>query len=207
MTVTFNRAAAYRIIEEQVQEGIEITTARIQGMARSLAPVRKTTRTGGGRQRTASSVGFFREDKRINNISALSEIGSSMGITPKRVAQLINRGDTVKVREIMAAKGLEVRLTGKAKSTYQVGQELKRLAGVRVDVNSGRAVVGGTLRKSIKAHKVYKHGHKLGARVIASAPYARYVEFPTSRTKAQPFMMPAFKAFGTAEQLAKATRR
>lgn len=36
-------------------------------------------------------------------------------------------------------------------------------------------------------------GNVIAARVMSNAPYSLYVEFPTRRTKAQPFLMPALK--------------
>lgn len=50
----------------------------------------------------------------------------------------------------------------------------------------------GRLRRSIQ-WDVDDEGNLLRRRVMATAPYARYVEFPTSRTAAQPFLLPAMK--------------
>ncbi len=53
---------------------------------------------------------------------------------------------------------------------------------------------GGGLRRSIAAEKVKKEGRTMRVVVRANAPYAIYVEFPTRRTKAQPFLLPALEA-------------
>jgi HK97 gp10 family phage protein len=53
--------------------------------------------------------------------------------------------------------------------------------------------VGGFLRKNIVVGEVEADGGRTKVSVISKAPYSRYVEFPTRRTKAQPFMMPAIK--------------
>lgn len=51
---------------------------------------------------------------------------------------------------------------------------------------------GGELQKSIEAIEAVQDGeHHWTARVVARAPYARFVEFPTVRTEAQPFLRPA----------------
>jgi HK97 gp10 family phage protein len=53
--------------------------------------------------------------------------------------------------------------------------------------------VGGYLRKNIVVGEVEAEGGRTKVSVVSKAPYSRYVEFPTRRTKAQPFMMPAIK--------------
>jgi HK97 gp10 family phage protein len=91
--------------------------------------------------------------------------------------------------------------------SYQAKQDVARLSGVNISIKTGRATFGGTLRKSIKIQRVKRTGFKVHRRVKAGAPYAKYVEFPTVRTKAQPFLLPAFKRFGTAQELGRAMRR
>ena len=53
---------------------------------------------------------------------------------------------------------------------------------------------GGRLKRDIEYDgQPRQSGKKLIATVISGAPYSKYVEFPTRRTKAQPFLMPALK--------------
>jgi hypothetical protein len=74
--------------------------------------------------------------------------------------------------------------------------------GINLPRNRGRGVIplgggryqyGGFLRKNIEAIEATQQGAVLSGKVVSKAPYSRYVEFPTSRTKAQPFLLPALK--------------
>jgi hypothetical protein len=66
---------------------------------------------------------------------------------------------------------------------------------------SVRVQMGGALKASIHATAVRTEGSKETAMVAASIYYAKFVEFPTIRTAAQPFLRPAM--FVYRERLAK----
>lgn len=53
--------------------------------------------------------------------------------------------------------------------------------------------LGGRLRRDIEAMEPISTGKTVSVSVVSKAPYSRYVEFPTSRTAAQPFLRPALK--------------
>jgi len=85
----------------------------------------------------------------------------------------------------------------------------------RTEVRSGRAVykkvlsggdtevrIGGKLKASIESEGVTVAGNGAKARVTAGIRYAKYVEFPTVRTAAQPFLLPALQ--GHRKRLVKA---
>jgi len=55
----------------------------------------------------------------------------------------------------------------------------------------GHRTIGGTLRASITAEPVTRSGGKSVAWVIASAEYAKYMEFGTVHAAAHPFLRPA----------------
>lgn len=90
---------------------------------------------------------------------------------------------------------------------YEPGQELrsKLTSRGRYEVRSGRAVIatpspagtqqnvqiGGALKESIGAGPVQETGTGVEAVVEAAIRYAKFVEFPTIRTQAQPFLLPA----------------
>lgn len=74
----------------------------------------------------------------------------------------------------------------------------------RYEVRSGRAIhlvktasgaskvqIGGALKASIESEGVVQTGHGAQVKVTAGIRYAKYVEFPTIRTAAQPFLLPA----------------
>lgn len=217
--VVFNHALAYRVIANRVDTGIEVTAGRIQGLAKSLAPVRKTR--PGQRSTNRSNpmkVRFYRrtDGRRVETPDALTQIGAQFKkpATAAQVADVINRGGgdaysprIMKVRGAMAKAGLTARLATRQRVSYSAKRDVARLQGVVIDTDTGEAFLGGTLRKSIHATDVQRRGKKIVASVRAEAPYAKYVEFPTSRTKAQPFLLPAFKTFGTRERLAGEIRK
>ena len=51
----------------------------------------------------------------------------------------------------------------------------------------------GTLRRSIRVNEARRRGSRIEASVSTDVPYARFVEYGTSDTPAQPFMTPAEK--------------
>lgn len=74
----------------------------------------------------------------------------------------------------------------------------------RYEVRSGRAIhlaktaggtttvhVGGALKASIESEGAVQSGNGTVVRVTAGIRYAKFVEFPTIRTAAQPFLLPA----------------
>jgi hypothetical protein len=84
--------------------------------------------------------------------------------------------------------------TNKALS-YRARSEIRR--GIGFSNPGGKSgadpTYGGTLRKSIAARDAVIAGESRTVTVESAAPYSRYVEFPTHRTAAQPFLLPALK--------------
>jgi hypothetical protein len=54
--------------------------------------------------------------------------------------------------------------------------------------------IGGALKASIGNEGVVQTANGLKVTVSAAIRYAKYVEFPTIRTAAQPFLLPALHA-------------
>jgi HK97 gp10 family phage protein len=64
----------------------------------------------------------------------------------------------------------------------------------RAETASGTQVrVGGALKASIEADPVVQTGNGQSVTVAARIRYAKFVEFPTVRTAAQPFLLPALQ--------------
>ena len=90
---------------------------------------------------------------------------------------------------------------------FEPGPELKAKLTSRgaYEVRSGRAIhteaspqgtqqnvqIGGALKASIGATPVHETADGVEAEVEAAIRYAKFVEFPTIRTAAQPFLLPA----------------
>jgi len=234
MAYTLNRSAATNLVARRVDLGIDITLNRIKGLAKSLAPVRKTKPTGGRNRADPAEVRFYRRTtrERVETTQALGEIGQQVGATAQQTADAINMGDTRKYTDTrlatggkkgnpdtarrarlvkaLADAGLVAKLARRGPVRADTKADVARLHGVRVEFegNVATAFVGGTLRKSIRVVNARRTGNVIRKSVRADAPYAKYVEFPTHRTKAQPFLLPAFKAYaGDSTKLAKEIRR
>lgn len=82
----------------------------------------------------------------------------------------------------------------KARQIRSRGGSLVLYAARRGSPKTFHLQLGGRLRRDIEARDVEFSGGKAQGGVDSLAPYSRYVEFPTSRTKAQPFLRPALKA-------------
>lgn len=57
-----------------------------------------------------------------------------------------------------------------------------------------RVQLGGRLKRDIEREQSQFDGKMVTGNVTSNAPYSRFVEFPTRRTRAQPFLRPALKA-------------
>jgi len=232
MAYTLNRSAAVDLVARRVDLGMDITLNRIKGLAKSLAPVRKTKPRGGRNRADPAEVRFYRRTtrERVGTNQALAEIGQQVGATAEQAADAINMGDTRKFTDTkratgkknpdtvrrarlvkaLADAGLVAKLARRGPVHADTKADVARLHGVRIEFegNVATAVVGGTLRRSIKVVNPRRTGNVIRGSVRVTAPYAKYVEFPTHRTKAQPFLLPAYKAYaGDATKLAKEIRR
>jgi hypothetical protein len=120
--------------------------------------------------------------------------------------------------EILRSQGVEIRPVGERISS-RVHAEVRRGVGLHFEtedvsnergnlktVPTGRVTYGGQLRRSISVVKHnYERSLKVGRTVQATAPYAYYVEFGMAPHRARakrPFMLPAFAAYATAENVA-----
>lgn len=125
-------------------------------------------------------------------------------VEPIRVQVPVPRGAKPKTR-IIAYRPNSKRLKS---------QGVSLSARARYDIAHGRGIVrsqngryqyGGHLRKSIRVENPRRDGMRTTVTVRSGAAYSRYVEFPTSRTAAQPYLLPALK--GARERYASNIRR
>lgn len=75
-------------------------------------------------------------------------------------------------------------LTARGRSEVRSGAAIHRTA-------EGRIQIGGALKASIESEGAVQSAKGATARVTAAIGYAKFVEFPTVRTAAQPFLRPA----------------
>lgn len=211
--VTFEHKAAFSLIDVKVDLGLTAVGGKIQGLAKSLAPVRKTklyARAGSNVGKPAE-VGFFRisTGDRIDNSAAMVEIANAHKVKTSAVASTINRGDDktrAKAAQIMRDLDIETRIISPDRVSGSAQAEARALRGVHVTA-SGKAVYGGNLRRNIKRSEfAVDQGLRRTVTVRSQAPYSVFVEFGTHRSRAKPFLLPAFKQYGTKDEIAKAMR-
>lgn len=102
-----------------------------------------------------------------------------------------------------------IRLAGRQRGGFEPGSELGQHLTSRgkYEIRSGRAVhrevttggnvrvrIGGALKASIENTGVVETQSGLTVIIVAAIRYAKFVEFPTIRNAAQPFMRPALHA-------------
>jgi hypothetical protein len=149
-----------------------------------------------GRKSPRSPVEFY--EARVQ----VPRRGSNNAISVSRKARVLG---TIKKGRFKSESGA-FRLRG---GGYEPGPEMKRAmtAQGRYEVRSGRAIhlspsseghsvrvqVGGALKASIENEGVRETPTGSEAVVTAGIRYAKYVEFPTRRTAAQPFLLPALQ--------------
>jgi hypothetical protein len=201
-TYTFDLPWAMELIKAPLRLGVAATLREITQQAIELAPIRKqgrrkkrTTPVGGvrtkhefpiGRNRTIAVTGgqMWKAFSRLPTHTRKD--GTKETITRAQFRQM-RTFDRSQNKPVIEALRFEER---KAKSSS--GKPRKVLRG---------SEKGGGLRDGIEVYTPQagkgsdlEGGFVVRGYVKSTAIYSRYVEFPTRRTAAQPFLLPAFKA-------------
>jgi hypothetical protein len=147
------------------------------------APVRKEYH---GRPRT-------RRMRPTSHIAGGREIAGEMAVFTRVLArQIQKRPQSERAVAIRAATHLlrtgRIRLRGSYSRGPLPGNERQR----ETLYEHGVRTKGGYLRDHIESDVEIAEGRVVG-HLISRASYSKYVEFPTSRTAAQPFLLPAWK--------------
>jgi HK97 gp10 family phage protein len=181
----WNGDAIKRQIEQSAKASARKIAMQMAMSARGRAPVRRDTEQVGFRA-TTTHLDVHSED-----FARMAAAASAIGINPQTllnsrgIAHLNNQA-----RFPVADENPENRTSSEQRTA---------LRGSR----GGKREEPGTLKRSIVAEQVTDAGPRITWRVAAKARYAKYVEFPTRRTRAQPFMLPAEKHMrGTALDIA-----
>jgi len=209
---TFSVLAAMDRINSKVEVGVNATLQEIMDMAVELAPVRKkgrrkkrTTAMGGVREKHEFRVG------RTRNIAVTGgQFWEAFSRLPASMRTYTDKSG--KTQTITRAQFRKMRVTHDARrvlapgTTWQQGQE-RGISGYdarQSAASSGktRGVMRGSEKTDPKGHlrdRIFMDecepvGGKWIGRVVSPAPYSRYVEFPTHRTAAQPYLLPALKS-------------
>ncbi len=81
-------------------------------------------------------------------------------------------------------------LTSRGRYEVRSGRAIHRVA---LPGGGSRVEIGGKLKASIDSEGAIVTGEGATERITAAIGYAKYVEFPTVRTHAQPFLLPALQ--------------
>ena len=201
-------------VQEAVALGLGQGAEVIAKGARAKAPVRQIF-SNRGPQIGSKTAAEIEENKGIRASLGLSVEGSRNNPNPRivrgrvpprrwkdrrlnRAAQLLADREAVMARywsgrsssgpsRLRAFHAAQVpwRTALSARGAYEV--RTRRAVGMF----GGHRTIGGTLRASIEAEPVTRQGGKSIAWVIASAYYAKYMEFGTAHNAAYPFLRPA----------------
>lgn len=185
--------------------------------ARARAPIRKTT---AGRRRGKASSFTPGEGKKTKSyqFGRVSLTGAEITAAAQRVGVPLFLSASIRRQKGKGELRIQERRPNRRekRSNYDVlvrrayykttagGDQVRNKLGNREAARTQRsrakaeqAVLGedarpGRLRRSITSENTTS-GRVLRYTIRAGAPYARYVEFPTSKTRAQPFLLPALK--------------
>ncbi len=195
---TFDRQKAESYIRAKAANGVNATAEEVFNLAVELAPTRKR----GRRKPHASVVGtartqHFARVRRQKPISynsselfrAFERIGGSQGEGGINRAEFRTLKIAAPKRRAIDSEKFDIR-SGKADASGTV--QRKNKSGKTRGVTRGDEA-GGFLKDNIRLIEATIEGNVVTATVRSEAPYSRYVEFPTRRTAAQPFLLPAFK--------------
>jgi len=199
-------------LHESLDDRLADFAELIEDDARARAPVRKTTpgrRRGRlsafspeGRNQTYSFGRVTLSGEEITRAAQRLGVPLFLSMSSRRKAgkgPLLIRerrpGRRIKRENTLVRRKVFKQLRQYSDSKYK--ESIRRIAGGTGRVTkAGRDeedVRPGRLRRSIYSERSGGSSMQIIYTIRAGAPYARYVEFPTSRTAAQPFLLPALK--------------
>lgn len=148
-------------------------------MRRSVAHLRYYARVRVPDRQSTNNAGVSRTSRHIGIVR-----GGRFRASEQAAGTVRNRGG-----------GFEPGATLKAKLTARGRYEVRNGRAIHLEASQAgaqqRVQIGGALKASIGPTPVHETADGVEAEVEAAIGYAKYVEFPTVRTAAQPFLLPA----------------
>lgn len=180
MPLRFSAERVWKRIAPRIMAGVNATAEEAAVIARQKAPVRKVFKGGRGRATMQSGVEAKAEAQLRRDLG--------LGAGPVRV----QRGNASPVHSIM--KYRELASSGQLRSgapelTSRGRYELR--TGRANFTGPGGTTLGGRLRGEIRVVPAEGRGPRWVAKVVSPTRYAKYVEFGTRHSRAQPFLRPA----------------
>ena len=145
---------------------------------RATAHIRNYARVAS--QRPGSQNALRRS--RTNRTLGTARAGITGPFTPRTDARRVVNRRTGAIG--FSSPSLSPLLTSRGKYEVRSGRAIHITA-------AGKVQIGGALKASIEAEGAVETGNGMEDRVTAGIRYAKFVEFPTIRTHAQPFLLPA----------------
>jgi HK97 gp10 family phage protein len=191
------RAPIRKVFKEP--KGFRRKTRALTPAEKLLAIKRATAYYGEGSFNARRATAHIRNYAKVqlprrgsNNALSRSRTLRVLGI--QRGRQFIPRTDATRVvSRRTGAQGynsahLNPLLTSRGRFEVRTGRAIHKVA---LAGGGSRIEIGGALKASIESEGVVEAGQGSEVRVTAGIRYAKYVEFPTIRTHAQPFLLPA----------------
>ena len=180
MSMTFSAARVWSMIAPKIEAGVNATAREAAEIARQRAPVRKVFRGSTGRATLQTHV----------EVQAEAAQRRTAGVGPGPVRT--QRTSASRIHSVMRLRDLagpgrlvmNTPLTARGRWELKTGRAAFRSPG-------GRTTLGGRLRGEIHADPAEGSGPTWVAKVVSPTPYAKYVEFGTRRSRAQPYLRPA----------------
>lgn len=179
MAITFNGAAVWAGMQTRIIAGLNASAAEAEGIAIGKAPVRKVFVGGRGLANLQSNV----------EVKAEAAMRRTVGLAAGPVRT--QRTAASPVHSIMSLRQLKGGglSSGAPNLTVRGRAELK--SGRANFTSAGKTSLGGRLRGEIHSVPVEGGGTRWEARVESPTRYAKYVEFGTRHSRAQPYLRPA----------------
>lgn len=180
MPLTFSAEAVWKRIAPRIVAGVNATAEQAADIARTKAPVRKVFKGRVGRATMQSGAEAIAE----------AQLRRDTGLGPGPVRT--QRGAASPVHSIMKYRELSTsgQLRAGAPETTSRGRYELRTGRANF-TGPGGTTVGGRLRGEIHVVPAEGRGPRWTAKVVSPTKYAKYVEFGTRHSRAQPFMRPA----------------
>lgn len=203
---TFNRSAFIEQLKDQLEERMEEFAGEVAREARQRAPIRKDP---SDRRRRSQAMFEALESPLITGSRTYSAHKFGKVTVSAREFERAMLGLGIPVISVAAEArrrgrklAVQVRRHRRSAPAVENAKVLRRRPSQRnfnlggyykqADRMAEYEDRPGRLKRSI-IHNNTSEGNKVRFTIRAEAPYARYVEFPTSRTAAQPFLLPALK--------------
>jgi hypothetical protein len=196
---TFDHALAMELIKIPVRIGIGNTLLEIGQMAQELAPIRKQ----GRRKKRTTPIGGVRakHDFPVGRSRTISVTGGQMWKAFSKLPAYTHKDGSKEI--ITRAQFRQMRTFDRSRNkpvveTWEFDEHASKLPSGKPRKFTRASEKGGGLRDGIEVYTPRdtssEDGGVIRGYVKSTAKYSRYVEFPTRRTAAQPFLLPAFKA-------------